>query len=201
MKSFLKFTEQKRLNEAARRSLSRITSHMKGGNVGIISAHLGTRTPAENNKHSAELEAGLKSRGMTFMKRHGQYQGSSGLEKERSFVVLGKKGGADPDFHKHLTDLGTHHGQESILFKPHDSENAHLHYLKANGNTKVGDTYDVGKFHPNHHNPYGHTVMSRPGVDKMDKAGKPKTKALNKTFAFAPTKEEVYYEYEECEEK
>lgn len=170
---------------------------MKGGNVGIISAHLGTRTPAENNKHSSELEAGLKSRGMTYMKRHGQYQGSSGLEKERSFVVLGKHGSADPDLHKHLTDLGTHHGQESVLFKPHDSENAHLHYLKANGTTKVGDTYDVGKFHPNHHNPYGHTVLSRPGVTKKDKAGNVKTKAADKTFAFAPAKEETIYVYEE----
>lgn len=190
MKSFLHFVEQKHLAEAARRSLSRVQSHMSGGNVGIISGHLKTRSAADNNKHNNELEAGLKSRGMSFLKRHGQYEGPHGMEKEKSFVVLGKKGGHDPDFHKHLTDLGTKHGQHSVLFKPHDSENAHLHFLQNDGTNKVGDKMDIGKFHPNHRNPYGHTVMSRPGADKKDKAGNLKTKALHKTFAF----EEVTYE-------
>lgn len=196
MKPFLKFIEQKHLDEAARRSLSRIQSHMKGGNVGIISADRKDRSPADNNKHMADMEAGLKARKLPYLKRHGQYEGPSGTEKERSFVVLGKKG-HDPDFQKHLTDLGNKHNQHSVLFKPHDSENAHLHYLQKDDTNKVGDTMDIGKFHPNHRNPYGHTVMSRPGVTKKDKAGNPKTKALNKTFAF----EEVTYETGSDEEE
>jgi len=174
MKSFKRHL----LDESARRSLSRIMSHLEGGNVGIISASLKDRSAAENNKHTNEMEKAIKSSGLAYFRRHGQYEGPKGLEKERSFVVLGKKGNDQGQLLNLLKTQGKLHGQHSILHKSYDKNDAELHFLQNDGTNKEGDTMSVGKFHPNHVNPYGHTVLSKGG----GKAGK--TPAAFKTFAF-----------------
>lgn len=179
MKSFQHY----RLDESARRSLSRIMNHLEGGNVGIISASLKDRSPAENNRHTQEMEKAIKSSGLAFFRRHGQYEGPSGTEREKSFVVLGNKGNDNGQLLNLLKSQGKLHGQHSILHKAHDTEEAYLHFLQNDGTNKEGDTMSVGKFHPNHINPYGHTVLAKGG-------GKPgKTPAAHKTFAF----EEITY--------
>lgn len=179
MKSF----HHHRLDESARRSLSRILTHMENGNVGIISASLKDRSPAENNRHTKDMEQSIKASGLAFFRRHGQYEGPSGTEKERSFVVLGKKGDDHGQLLNLLKTLGKAHNQHSILHKAHNSNEAYLHFLQNDGTNKEGDTMSVGKFHPNHINPYGHTVLSKGG----GKLGK--TPASHKTFAF----EEITY--------
>ena len=109
MKSFSQFLNT-RLDESARRSLSRIMDHMNGGNVGIISASLKGRNPHENNQHTDEMEGAIKASGLAYFRRHGQYEGPSGTEKERSFVVLGKKGNDNGQLLNLLKDQGKLHG-------------------------------------------------------------------------------------------
>jgi hypothetical protein len=171
------------LNEASRRSLSRMASHMDGRSIGTISAHQGDNTPEQNNKASAELERHLKTSGLGYFKAKGQYQHSDGhTVAEKSYVVMhpqkGDDHGAVKDF---LVKHGTKHGQESILHKAHDSKEAHLHFLRDSGENKKGSSFSIGPYRPNHHNPYGHTVMSTPS--KVAKKGQ--TLAADKRYSFA----------------
>jgi hypothetical protein len=185
---FTQFIEDEELTEAARRSLSRMSDHMQGRSLGMISAVRKERTPEENNKHTDELENHLKGSGFGYMARKGKYMYDDGkVGSEKSFIVMSRHKGDDQGaLHHFLSQHGAAHGQESIVHKAHDSPEAHLHFLQDTSDNKKGDSFSIGPFRPNHANPYGHTVLSEPGKPKVDKTGNTKTAAANKVFSFAP---------------
>jgi len=62
------------LDEAARRSLSRVSEHVKGRNIGIITAHRGEFTAAENNERNKSLGHDIRKHGLGFIHVRGRYE-------------------------------------------------------------------------------------------------------------------------------
>lgn len=87
MKSFKQF-----IAEAASRSLSRLHTHIENGHmVGILSAHRGNLSPAENNMRTKTLKKSLKKHGYTPVPVKGEYiedhNGEKKHVKEKSFMI------------------------------------------------------------------------------------------------------------------
>lgn len=148
------------MNEA---SLSRVHTHTQGRNIGMITAHRGENTTEENNKNNAELESHIRKAGYGFVKVKGRYIENHGTDKakavdEKSYLVVGKKGDDKGQLLSFLKKHGQKHGQDSILHKAHDSEEAHLHGTREGGYPGMGEKASVGKWHPNRA-PEFHTAM------------------------------------------
>lgn len=140
------------LNEAARKSLGRIHTHdTEGRNLGSLSAFTGS--PDDMKKHrklGRELTRLAKKHDYGFIPTKGVYQGGH----ELSYVVFGKKGPDGGHLQKTLEVLGSKYGQSSVLYKSHDSKEAHLHGTKDEweygGKTyKKGERVSVGEIHFN----------------------------------------------------
>lgn len=148
------------LNEA---SLSRVHAHTQGRNIGMITAHRGENTPEENNKRNAELETSIRKAGYGFVKVKGRYIENHGTPEakpvdEKSYLVVGKEGDDKGHLLSFLKKHGQKYGQDSVLHKPHDSEDAHLHGTREGGYPGMGKKESVGKWHPNR-TPEFHTAM------------------------------------------
>lgn len=155
------------LNEA---SMSRVHAHTQGRNIGMITAHRGEHTAEENNARNAALKADIRKHGYGYIKVKGRYIENHGTEDarpvdEHSFLVVGKKGHDGGALKKFLTDHGKKYGQDSILHKAHDEEDAHLYGTREGGFPGMDKKHTVGKWHPNRAGEF-HSVMK------------------NKTFAF-----------------
>ena len=141
------FNELKVIDES---SLSRIYGHTKNRSMAIISADRGDETPDVNNVNKHKLVADLKKSGYGFIHGRGGFiedhdtPNAKDVTGERSFVVVGPKNDDGGEFLNHMKTLGSRYKQESILHKPHDSEDASWHYTdKAN----AGKVTHQGKFH------------------------------------------------------
>lgn len=189
--------ESEDLNEAARRSMSRIMAHMKGREFGVISAYRShddedatnpltgkpgtgaTLTPADLNARHASLKADLKARGLSYAPAKGKYDGGG----EKSLMVFGGKDKSD--LKQHLYDLGKKYGQDSIIHKGSDTDEPSLHFTMNRGENKTGDNFPLGKMRAQKTSEFGHTELSPGG----SVAGRPvkgnRTAAATKAFVFS----------------
>lgn len=131
---------KKVINEAANRSLGRMFTHQHGRNIGAISADKGADRKT-NKGNRARLEADLRARKLGYVPNKGVYRGGH----EHSYTVMGRKGDDGGELKRHLTELGTKYGQESIIHKAHDSPDAHLHYTTGD---RAGQHDSIGHWHP-----------------------------------------------------
>ncbi len=148
------------LNEA---SLSRVLSHTEGRNIGMITAHRGEFSAAENKTRNTELEKSIRDSGHGFIKVRGRYVENHGTPNarnvdEHSYLVVGKKGNDGGKLLGFLKKQGEKYGQDSILHKAHNDEHAFLHGTKEGGFPGKGVSHNVGKFHPNRAGEF-HTTM------------------------------------------
>ena len=134
----------KKLDES---SLSRVLSHAKTKNIGIVS---GSRLENEQkvNKHNAvELKNMIRAAGFGYINVIGSYVENAGTPDEKvsiehSFLVIG---GDDKDSADRLLSFlkkaGASFNQESVFFKPFDSDVASLYFVG-------GHIESIGNFHP-----------------------------------------------------
>lgn len=139
------------INEA---SLNRIHQHTHGRNIGILSAYRGERTHADNEKAYREMTNKIRTAGFGYIKAHGGYYENKGTPeeryvKERSVIVVGKKGADNGHLLGHLKKWGKEYNQDGIIHKSHDAEEAVHHGLKDGV-----DTFSAGKWHPQRYGEY-----------------------------------------------
>jgi hypothetical protein len=144
-------------------SLSRVHAHTEGRNIGMITAHRGENTAAENHKANKELEGSIRKAGHGFVKVKGRYIENHGTEHakavdEHSYLVIGKKGDDKGELKHFLKKHGEIHKQDSILHKAHNELTAKLHGTKEGGWPGKDKEHDVGKFHANKAGEF-HTAM------------------------------------------
>jgi hypothetical protein len=175
------------LNEAARKSLSRVQSKFANSNVGIITAHRGNYDdkPAEehaahNNVQNGYLAKDIRAHGFGFQHIRGRFIEKHGTPAahpvdEHSFLVSHPNANKLKHF---LTKHGEKYGQDSVLFKHKDSEHAHLIGTKEGAFPGKGVEHSVGKFHANRF-PEFHSLLHRGGDAKPGK-----TASTKKGFAF-----------------
>lgn len=163
-------TQQQYLDES---SLSRIYNHTKGRALAIISADRtdrGVDTPKKNNIEKYKLIDDLKDvqkkSGYGFIHGRGGYVEGHGTPDakdatgERSFVVVGPNHDDGGKFLEHVKKLGQKYGQESILHKPHDSEDASWHYTDPT-DARFGQSQSLGKFHQDNKAMYYTTISGQ----------------------------------------
>lgn len=184
--------EHQELSEAARRSLSRVMTHVRDNAVGIITAHRGaynvpnSRDPEgrTNKQRNQSLRADMIDHGIKgHIHVRGRYIENFGSQAarpvdEHSFLISVHRSQAK-QLHSFLTKHGEKYNQDSVLYKHPDATHAHLIGTSHDPNAfpAYGETHNVGEFHANRV-PEFHSIMTRGG-------GKPgQTPAAHKSFAF-----------------
>ena len=84
--TIVKFLEERELNESARRSMSRVASHIANRHVGMMTAFRGGLTPEENNKRNEELKGDFKKHGIHYIPVRGSYIEGFGTAKSESAI-------------------------------------------------------------------------------------------------------------------
>jgi hypothetical protein len=146
MKSFNEFLKES--------SLSRVLHHTEKSNIGMISASRAENTPEQNKKNNKSLEKDIRAHGHGVVHVTGHYTENKGTPeekhvKEHSMLVIGKKGSDSSELLNHLKALGSKYNQDSVLHKAKGDEHAHLHGTKEGSWPGLGQTHNVGHFHPN----------------------------------------------------
>jgi hypothetical protein len=128
MKSFRHYTTE--LSEAAKRSLSRLHTHISAGHmVGFISASRANLSPSENNRRTKQLKKSLIQHGYAPIAVKGEYiedhNGERRPVKEKSFMVhsgslmAGHKESNPSSLHSEfMSDMKKHgemYGQDTVL--------------------------------------------------------------------------------------
>ena len=154
------------LDESANKSLSRVLRHTEGRNIGMITGNRNENTTKENTANNSKLESDLRSAGYGFIKVKGRFIENYNTPKakavdENSYLVIGKKGDDKGALLHTLKNLGSKFKQDNILHKPHDEPEAKLHGTKEGGFPGVGETHNLGVFHPNRVGEF-HTKMKGP---------------------------------------
>jgi len=141
-------------------SLARVYDFTRDSSLVILSVFRSADecTPEENEAAHAQMRKmvqehgfghGIPVRGRTIENRG---QPDERVVDEKLLLVTA---GADPRTHERLIamvkHLGRHFDQASVLYKPHDDENAYLLGTTKRGfvDPPFGETKLVGKFHPN----------------------------------------------------
>lgn len=135
-------------------SLSRVLHHTEKANIGMISASRGENTPEQNKQANKNLEKDIRDKGHGVVHVTGHYTENKGTPeekhvKEHSLLVVGKKGSDSNELLGHLKHLGQKYNQDSILHKGKNDEHAYLHGTKEGSWPGLGQSHNVGKFHPN----------------------------------------------------
>lgn len=134
-------------------TLSRLHTHLTSGrNIGILSAFRGDVPASENEANHQDLLHAIKTAGYGYSVVHGVYVENHGTPQarpvhEKSVLVIGHQGD-DPTFKDLITRAGAHFNQDSVLIKPHDSEDAHLVGTSDAEFPGRGKKFVVGKFKP-----------------------------------------------------
>ena len=169
------------LNES---SLSRIHHHSKTRNIGIITAYINRDpetgdpvTEKENIKRNLELQTDLENhirrKGYGYVHVEGHYVEGKNTPNEQppsiehSYYVIGKEGDDSNDLLNTLKHLGKKHGQESILFKPYNEENAYLHGTREGGWPGLDQTVKLDKFHPRQIGEFATVLLNRQKTQKF----------------------------------
>ena len=167
-----KVLREARLNKSARRSMSRVASHIANRHVGMMTAFRSGLSPEENNKRNAELKADFKTNGIHYIPVRGRYTEGYGTAKEkppsdeRSFMILGKEGEDNDRIKNFLVKHGKKYGQDSVLYKHPSSKTAQLIGTREDGFPGIGKEHDVGSFEPNRAAEF-HSVLTRGGGNKL----------------------------------
>lgn len=148
------------LNE---QSLGRVYQHTQNRNIGIITAHRGEFDSYTNTERNANLAAEIKRAGLGYIHVKGRYIENYGTDKarpvdERSLLVIGKDGDDSGKLKGTLLALGKKYGQDSVVIKPHDSLEAHLHGTKEGTYPGEGNSVKLGPYHPNRAGEF-HTIL------------------------------------------
>jgi hypothetical protein len=140
-------------------SLERVYDCTKNSSLVILSAFRSAdeRTPEENEAAHAQMIKMVGEHGFGYSHIKVRYIENRGQPDERAVdeKSLLVSAGADPRTHERLIamakHLGRHFDQDSVLYKPHDDENAYLLGTTKRGfvDPPFGQTKLVGKFHPN----------------------------------------------------
>lgn len=134
-------------------SLSRVYAHTQDRNIGIISAHRGNLTIPENKSRTAELKSEIRKL-FGYVTIRGKYIENKGTDREKtveevSFLVIGNKSDDSGNLKGFLKKMGEKYNQDSVLYKPYDSENAVLIGTTDGQWPGKNVMHSVGKFHPN----------------------------------------------------
>ena len=144
-------------------SLSRVYTHTKGRNIGMITAHRGEYTAEENKQRNSQLESDIRKHGLGFVKVKGRYIENHGTPNaksvdEESYLVIGKHGHDNGHLKGFLQTHGEKYGQDSVLHKAHDEDDAKLIGTREGGYPGHEKEVSVGKWHPNRAGEF-HTAM------------------------------------------
>ena len=144
-------------------NLARVHAHTQNRNIGMLTAHRGEYTKEENEERNKNLESDLRKHGFGFVHVKGRYIENHGTKNarpvdEHSYMVVGKKGDDKGHLLNTLKHLGKKYEQDSILHKPHNSQEAHLHGTREGGYPGLGKSTSVGNFHPHRAGEF-HTVL------------------------------------------
>lgn len=120
------------MNQLIEKNLSDLISNVEGKNVGIISAFRSAYDKKENLRRTKELQNDLNHAGLRFTKLTGHYiegfgsKSEKAPKKEISFLVFADKNDDDKGLEQIMKELGEKYNQDSIIFKPFDSDSATL---------------------------------------------------------------------------
>jgi hypothetical protein len=140
--------------DCAKKTLSRVYHHTQNRAMGMLTAHRGHLTAAENHARNASLKEDIRKHGFGFMPVKGTYTENKGTPHERqvheeSFLVTGPHGDDHGRMKGFLKKHGEKYDQDSVLYKPHHEEDAYLIGTNHSEFPGYGKTHHLGKFHPN----------------------------------------------------
>lgn len=149
MKEFREFNEL--LTEGG---LARIWQHTMTRNVGTITAFRGENTKQENLSLNAQLQADIRSAGYGFYTGEGKFTENLGTDNEQPvyenvFIVIGDIGDDSGKLKGFLKKMGQKYNQDSVIFKPFDSESAVIIGTKTGVWPGLGTEAEVGDWKPN----------------------------------------------------
>jgi hypothetical protein len=144
-------------------SMNRVMQHAKTRNIGLISASRQDEeiTAEINNKNTEQLISDLGASGFGYIPITGSYVENLGKETERkviekSFLVIGSDADDSGNLLGFLKREGKKFNQESVLYKPYDSEDASLI------SPITGEVLTVlGKFHVGKLGDYSSKIKSK----------------------------------------
>ncbi len=132
----------KNLREGTEYDLDPIT-HFKGRAVGMISASRGNLSPESNAARNHELRGSLLKLGYNVFPAKGHYTEEGPPPRpvhEESHIVTRRNLGPDEGaLHTTLMQMGKKYDQDTILYKPHDSDVASLH------EPATGKSFEIGR--------------------------------------------------------
>lgn len=160
---------KEKLDEAAKKSLSRIMHHVQHNHVAIISSQ--RAGAADNNERHASLIDHIKKAGYGHIHVMGVGQEDDEHGKvrpvgERSIMVIGKGDRHPNELKGFAKKMGDHFGQHSVVFKGKDDKHASLVHTK--GSDTPGKEESLGTFHANDTGAAYHTRLKG---DHLKKAG------------------------------
>lgn len=147
-------------------SLSRLFTQNKDKNFGTMTAwRKNDKNPNQdkvNSENNIKLKSMIHQAGYGVVPLHGRYAegdqaGTISHVKEDSFGIIGPAGDDKGKLLKHMKGWGKAFHQDSILHKPHDSDDAHIHATNETSwvASEPDKKFKVGKFTPNVTNPNG----------------------------------------------
>jgi hypothetical protein len=150
MKNLIEIAEQVLLES----NLSRLLSHTQNRGVGVISSNRGEYPAQENQERHEQLKSDVRAAGFGYVPVQGKYVENYGTEhenpvSEKALIVIGKEGDDEGHLKTFLKHHGEKYGQDSVLHKPHDSENAVLIGTNQSDFPGYGNEHSVGQFRPN----------------------------------------------------
>jgi hypothetical protein len=170
------------LNES---NLSRLLSHTQNREVGILTASRQNLPDEENVERYEKLRGEIRAHGFGYVPVNGKYIEHKGTDhetpvNEKAFVVIGSDsddGGKLKDF---LLKHGEKYDQDSILHKPHDTEEAVLIGTNENAFPGKGNTHPVGTFKPNRVGEF-HSMLRNGRTFTFEETAQPQKTFLNRS--------------------
>lgn len=188
------------LPEAAYRSLSRVTQHIKDKSIGIISANRYERNATENRAKSKELEQDIRNAGYGFIRAKGGWleMGNDGVSRpatEPSYIVVGKPNENPEHLEKFLTTHGSKYDQDAIVLKKNNRDYVQtIETSDRNKKKKRGTVTNIGTYHPGKFGTYftalhgdAHTDKKRSEMTPEERQAHKEASLKQKTFVIQRT--------------
>lgn len=148
-------------------SISRVYSQNKNKNFGTITAWRGVNGDVRNAERNKKLKGMIHAAGYGVVNLHGRYEetdtaGNKSHVREHAFGVISPHEGDDGGrLLNHMKAWGAYFGQDTILHKSHDTDDAYLHATNKTSwvHNEPEGKFKVGKFTPNVTNPNGDSSL------------------------------------------
>lgn len=153
--------------------ISELVKSADGKNIGIVSAFRSAYGKKENMRRTRELQNDLDGAKLRYVKLIGHYTEDSqdSPSKEISFLVFADNDADDKELEQMMKELGAKYNQDSIIFKPFDSESATLIGTSSHDEDgkKIdfpghGKEVELGRFTPDKMGEYYSKMKGRPFV-------------------------------------